>query len=47
MAARAGQKAPDFSAPAHHKGAFTKIQLSEHLGKRILLCVYPGDFTFV
>jgi peroxiredoxin (alkyl hydroperoxide reductase subunit C) len=47
MAARVGQKAPDFSAPAYHKGAFTSVQLSDHLGKWILLCFYPGDFTFV
>jgi peroxiredoxin (alkyl hydroperoxide reductase subunit C) len=47
MTARVGQKAPDFSAPAYHKGTFTNVQLSDHLGKWILLCFYPGDFTFV
>jgi peroxiredoxin (alkyl hydroperoxide reductase subunit C) len=45
--ARVGQKAPDFQAPAYHKGAFTNVKLSDHLGKWILLCFYPGDFTFV
>jgi peroxiredoxin len=47
MIARVGQKAPDFQAPAYYKGAFTNIKLSDHLGKWILLCFYPGDFTFV
>jgi hypothetical protein len=42
-----GQKAPDFTAPAYHKGEFTNIQLSDYLGKWNLLCFYPGDFTFV
>lgn len=42
-----GQKAPDFEAPAYHKGAFTKVKLSDYLGKWVVLCFYPGDFTFV
>ena len=42
-----GQKAPDFTAPAYHKGQFTSIQLSSFLGKWVVLCCYPGDFTFV
>jgi len=42
-----GQKAPDFTAPAYFKGKFVDIQLSEYLGKWVLLCFYPGDFTFV
>ena len=42
-----GQKAPDFTAPAYHKGKFINVQLSEYLGKWTLLCFYPGDFTFV
>jgi peroxiredoxin (alkyl hydroperoxide reductase subunit C) len=44
---RVGAKAPDFEAPAYHKGKFTKVKLSDHLGKWVLLCFYPGDFTFV
>jgi len=44
---KVGQKAPDFTAPAYHKGKFVKVKLSEYLGKWILLCFYPGDFTFV
>ena len=47
MTARVGQKAPDFNAPAYYRGSFTNVQLSDHLGKWILLCFYPGDFTFV
>jgi len=47
MTARVGQKAPDFNAPAYFKGGFTNVQLSDHFGKWILLCFYPGDFTFV
>lgn len=42
-----GKKAPDFQAPAYHKGKFTSIKLSDYLGKWVLLCFYPGDFTFV
>ena len=47
MIARVGQKAPDFQAPAYHQGKFTTIKLSESLGKWVLVCFYPGDFTFV
>jgi peroxiredoxin (alkyl hydroperoxide reductase subunit C) len=47
MTARVGGKAPDFNAPAYHKGGFTNVHLAEHFGKWILLCFYPGDFTFV
>jgi hypothetical protein len=42
-----GKKAPDFTAPAYYKGKFVNVQLSEYLGKWVLLCFYPGDFTFV
>lgn len=44
---KVGQKAPDFTAPAYHKGKFINVTLSEHLGKWVILCFYPGDFTFV
>lgn len=40
-------KAPDFTAPAFHEGTFKQIKLSDYLGKWVLLCFYPGDFTFV
>lgn len=42
-----GKKAPDFEAPAFHEGKFKKIKLSSYLGKWVVLCFYPGDFTFV
>jgi peroxiredoxin (alkyl hydroperoxide reductase subunit C) len=42
-----GKKAPDFTAPGYHKGAFINTKLSDYLGKWVLLCFYPGDFTFV
>ena len=47
MTARVGQKAPDFQAPAYYQGKFTDVKLSDYLGKWVLLCFYPGDFTFV
>jgi peroxiredoxin (alkyl hydroperoxide reductase subunit C) len=47
ITAKVGTKAPDFEAPAYHKGKFTSVKLSDFLGKWVLLCFYPGDFTFV
>ena len=47
MAIQVGQKAPDFEAPAYFKGDFTTVKLSDSLGQWVLLCFYPGDFTFV
>jgi len=42
-----GRKAPDFTAPGYHQGKFINLKLSEYFGKWVLLCFYPGDFTFV
>jgi peroxiredoxin (alkyl hydroperoxide reductase subunit C) len=47
VTARVGQKAPDFTAPSYYKGTFTPVKLSNFAGKWVLLCFYPGDFTFV
>ncbi len=47
MSVRVGQKAPDFTAPAYYKGDFAPVKLSDYLGKWVMLCFYPGDFTFV
>ena len=47
MTAKVGQKAPDFQAPAYYQGKFASVKLSDYLGKWVLLCFYPGDFTFV
>jgi peroxiredoxin (alkyl hydroperoxide reductase subunit C) len=42
-----GKPAPDFTAPAYLDGKFVSVRLSEYLGKWVVLCFYPGDFTFV
>jgi len=44
---KVGGKAPDFEAPAYHQGKFISVKLSDYTGKWVLLCFYPGDFTFV
>ena len=44
---KVGQKAPDFTAPAYQNGKFINVKLSDYLGKWVVLCFYPGDFTFV
>lgn len=44
---RVGKKAPDFVAPAYTRGEFASVKLSDYLGKWVVLCFYPGDFTFV
>jgi len=44
---KVGTKAPDFEAPAFYKGEFGQVKLSDYLGKWVVLCFYPGDFTFV
>lgn len=41
------KQAPDFTAPAFHKGKITKVSLGDYRGKWLVLCFYPGDFTFV
>ncbi len=45
--AKVGASAPDFEANAFIKGEFKNIKLSEFKGKWVLVCFYPGDFTFV
>jgi len=47
MSARVGQPAPDFEATAFVKGGFENIKLSDYQGQWVVLCFYPGDFTFV
>jgi peroxiredoxin (alkyl hydroperoxide reductase subunit C) len=42
-----GHPAPDFEASAYFEGGFQNIKLSDFKGKWIMLCFYPGDFTFV
>ena len=46
--ARVGHEAPDFEATAYVQGqGFKNIKLSDYRGKWVVLCFYPGDFTFV
>ena len=45
--AQVGQKAPEFSLTAYYKGEFKKVNLSDYLGKYVVLFFYPFDFTFV
>ena len=48
VSASVGQEAPDFEANAFVAGkGFLPIKLSDYKGKWIVLCFYPGDFTFV
>lgn len=42
-----GEKVPDFVAPGYQQGKFINVKLSDYLGKWVLICFYPGDFTFV
>jgi hypothetical protein len=42
-----GQEAPDFEASAYVNGGFKNVRLSDYRGKWVVLCFYPGDFTFV
>lgn len=44
---KVGKPAPDFTASAFYQGKFVNTSLSEYKGKWVLLCFYPGDFTFV
>jgi len=45
--ARVGQEAPDFEANAFVGGDFKKVKLSDYRGQWVVMCFYPGDFTFV
>jgi hypothetical protein len=45
--ARVGHQAPDFEVSAYLNGGFQNIKLSDYLGQWVVLCFYPGDFTFV
>lgn len=47
MVARVGGPAPDFEATAYVDGAFKNVKLSDYEGRWVVLCFYPGDFTFV
>jgi len=47
MIAKVGKPAPDFEAAAYVNGGFQNIKLSDYRGTWLVLCFYPGDFTFV
>lgn len=48
MLARVGKEAIDFEATAYIANqGFKPVKLSDYKGKWIVLCFYPGDFTFV
>jgi len=48
MFARVGKEAPDFEAKCFCRGpGFKPVKLSDYKGQWIVLCFYPGDFTFV
>ena len=47
MMAQVGKPAPDFEASAFVDGGFKNIELSDYKGQWVVLCFYPGDFTFV
>jgi peroxiredoxin (alkyl hydroperoxide reductase subunit C) len=48
MLARVGKEAVDFEANAFVAGVgFKPVKLSDYKGQWIVLCFYPGDFTFV
>lgn len=44
---KVGKPVPDFTLQGYHKGEFKNFNLSDYRGKWVLLCFYPGDFTFV
>ena len=45
--AKVGKQAPDFEAAAYLNGGFKNIRLSDYQGQWVVICFYPGDFTFV
>lgn len=48
MSVEVGKEAVDFEASAFVKDyGFKPVKLSDYKGKWIILCFYPGDFTFV
>jgi len=47
MSIMVGRPAPGFTAKAFHEGKFTSVELEKLRGKWVVLCFYPGDFTFV
>ncbi|SHK05742.1 AhpC/TSA family protein [Caminicella sporogenes DSM 14501] len=42
-----GKKAPNFKTKAFINGEIKEISLEDFKDKWVVLCFYPGDFTFV
>lgn len=42
-----GRQTPNFKAKAYHQGKIIDVNLEDYRGKWVVLCFYPGDFTFV
>ena len=42
-----GKEAPLFEAQAYKDGKFIDVKLEDYRGQWVILCFYPGDFTFV
>lgn len=47
VTAKVGKPAPDFEATGFFENGFKNFKLSDYKGKWVVLCFYPGDFTFV
>jgi len=47
MTAQVGKPAPDFEASAYVDGGFKNVKLSDYKDQWVVVCFYPGDFTFV
>jgi len=47
MGVQVGKPAPDFGANGFYEGGFKQFKLSDYKGQWVVLCFYPGDFTFV
>ena len=47
MTAQVGKTAPDFEANAFFEGGFKNVRLSDYRDQWVVVCFYPGDFTFV
>ncbi len=45
--AQVGKEAPDFELSAYLDGGFKNVKLSDYRGQWVVVCFYPGDFTFV
>lgn len=49
MTAKVGKEAPDFEIQAYFpgEGVIDRIRLSDYRDSWLVLCFYPGDFTYV